>query len=44
MQAYEGSCLAKDSRKRMDDMYYGTKAVNEVAVLVSIVFEGGFCF
>jgi hypothetical protein len=41
---YEASCLSKESGKRMDDLYYGAKAVDQAAILVSIVFERGFSF
>jgi hypothetical protein len=44
MQSYEANCLAQDSRKRMDDLDYRSKAVNQFAVLVSIVFERRFSF
>jgi hypothetical protein len=42
--AYEASCLAKDSRKCMDNFDYGAKVVYQVAILVSIIFERGFSF
>jgi hypothetical protein len=36
---YGASCLPEDSRKRMDDLDYGAKAVDQVAILVPIFFE-----
>jgi hypothetical protein len=43
-EAYEACCLSKDSRKHMDDLDYGAKAVDQFAIFVSIVFEGCLSF
>jgi hypothetical protein len=43
-RAYEASYLTKDSRKCMDDLDYGANAVDQVAMLVSIVIECRFSF
>jgi hypothetical protein len=44
LAAYEARDLAKDSRKCMDDLNYGANAADQVAILVSIVFECRFSF
>jgi hypothetical protein len=36
---YEARCLSKESRKSMDDLNYGAKAIDQIAILVSMVFE-----
>ena len=42
--AYEASSLANDARQRMDDFDYRAKAVDELAILFPIVFEGSSSF
>jgi hypothetical protein len=42
--AYKASSLAKDARQHMDDFDYRAKAVDELAILFPIVFEGSFFF
>jgi hypothetical protein len=36
---YEARYLSKESRKPMDDLNYGAKAIDQFAILVSMVFE-----
>jgi len=37
-------CLAEDCRKRMNNLDYGAKAVDQLARLIPIVFERRFPF
>jgi len=43
-EAYEVSGLSKDTGKRMNDLDYGAKAVDQLAIFVPIIVERHFSF
>jgi len=44
LNAYKASCLATDGGESVDDLDYGTKGIDQLAMFVPIDVEFGFSF